>query len=62
VAKITRHEFMGSKVLLFFLFLFGITIPFALVYLIGATISIEEEIGDANEFLEAFRTGKIGRR
>jgi hypothetical protein len=40
----------------------GITLPFAIIYLICATVAIEEEIDNPTEFLEAFRAGKVGRR
>ena len=62
MAKITRYEFVGNKWVFLLAWVLGITIPFAILYLIGATVAVEEELEDPEEFLEAFRAGKVGRR
>jgi hypothetical protein len=55
MAKITRYEFVGSKWLFFLLWVLGITIPFAILYLVSATAAVEEEVGNPAEFLDGFR-------
>jgi hypothetical protein len=55
MAKITRYEFVGNKWLFFLLWILGITIPFAILYLVEATAAIEEEVGSPAEFLNGFR-------
>ncbi len=62
MAKLTRHEFVGNKLLVLLLFLTGIGVPFALIYLIEATVAIEEEVEDPNKFLDAWRSGKVANR
>jgi len=62
MAKITRYEFVGKRWLVWLFWVLGITIPFAIIYLICATVAIEEEIDNPTEFLEAFRAGRVGRR
>lgn len=61
MAQIVRHEFVGNKFLLVLLWITGIGIPLAVLYLIESTVTVEDEIEDATEFLEAFRAGKVGR-
>ncbi len=46
MAKIIRHEFLGSWLLFLILCLTGIGIPVAILYLINKTVSIEEEVSD----------------
>jgi hypothetical protein len=61
MGKIVRHEFVGNKWLLFLLFLFGITFPFALIYFFESLVTVVDEIDDPEKFMEVFRSGKIGR-
>ena len=62
MAKLIRHESIGKRLLLFVLFLTGIGVPLAPIYLIEATVAIEEEVEDPAKFLQAWRAGKVGRR
>ena len=62
MGKIVRHEFLGSRFLFILLCLTGIGIPAAVLYLIKATVTIEEELDNPTEFLEAFRAGKVVRK
>jgi hypothetical protein len=61
MGKVIRHEFVGSKLLFFLLCLLGITIPFAIVYLIEGTVTVEDEMQDPEKFMTAFREGKVGK-
>ncbi len=62
MGKIVRHEFLGSRILFTLLCLTGIGIPAAVVYLIESTVTIEEELDNPTEFLEAFRAGKVSHK
>ena len=61
MGKITRHEFLGSQILLTILFLTGLGIPLAVVYFITSLVTIEEEVEDPVKFLEQFRAGNLGQ-
>jgi hypothetical protein len=53
--KITRYEWHGNWVILFLLWIAGITIPFAVVYFTTNLLKIETEVADGaelSEFLE----------
>ncbi|MBI1930069.1 hypothetical protein HYR99_38185 [Candidatus Poribacteria bacterium] len=59
MGKIVRREFVGSRLFFFLLCISIIFIPIALIYLLEATVTVEEEVEDPTEFLEALRTGRI---
>lgn len=61
MGKIIRREFLGSRIVLTLLCLTGIGIPIAIIYLIEATVTIEEEVEDPSDFTEMLRAGKLGR-
>ena len=61
MARIVRHEFLGSMLGFWFLCITGIGIPLAIVYLLGMTVRIEEEIENPTEFVEKFRMGELGK-
>jgi hypothetical protein len=61
MGKIVRREFVGSRLVFFLLCLFGITLPFAIIYLLEATVTIEDEMEDPEKFMMALREGKVGR-
>ena len=61
MGKLIRHEFVGNPYLFWILFALGITIPFAIIYLITATVTIEEDLEDPTEFLEGFRAWKAAK-
>lgn len=50
--KIIRKEFTGNRLFFFLLCLTGIGIPIAMLYLMEATITIETNVEDAEEFLD----------
>ncbi len=62
MGKLIRHEFIGNPYLFWILFILGITLPFAILYLIRATVTVEEELENPSEFLEAFRTAQLSKK
>ena len=58
MGKIVRHEFIGNQYFFLFLCLSGIFIPLAILYLMGATVTVEENIEDPTKFLMEYRAGK----
>ncbi len=52
-------EVVGNRWLLFLLFILGITIPFAILYLLEATVTVETEIDNPEEFMDSLRKRKI---
>ncbi len=58
MARIVRHEFIGSPIVFLALCLSGIGIPLAILYLMGATVTVEEDIEDPTKFLMEYRAGK----
>lgn len=58
MGKIVRYEFLGSPMLFWFMCITLVGIPMAVLYLIGATVGIEESLDDPTEFLEKYRSGE----
>ena len=54
-SKIVRYEFLGSRFWFWTLFILGITLPLAILYLIGCTVRIDEELENPSEFLAQHR-------
>jgi hypothetical protein len=61
MSKIIRHEFMGSWLLFWFLCVSLIGIPLALLYLRVATLRIEDDLDDPEQFVAEFRQGKLAK-
>lgn len=61
MGKIVRYEFLGNPTRFWFLCLTVIGIPMAILYLIEATVRIEESLNDPGEFLDEYRSGKFKR-
>lgn len=59
MSKIIRNEFMGSWLLFSILCITVIGIPLALLYLLSGTIRIETEMEDPEQFVAAYRAGKL---
>ncbi len=59
MSNIVRYEFMGSTLVFWLLFVTGVLIPVAIVYLVNGTIRIENEIDEPEEFVEQYRAGKL---
>lgn len=62
MGRIVRYEFLGSPMLFWLLCITLIGIPMAILYLIGATVRIEESLDDPTEFLEKYRSGEYKRK
>ena len=62
MGKIVRYEFLGSPMLFWFMCITLIGIPMAILYLISATVGIEESLDDPTEFLEKYRSGEYKRK
>lgn len=62
MGKIVRREFVGSRLLFSVLFLLGITLPVAIIYLLEATVTVEDEMENPEEFMTALRQGKVSRK
>ncbi len=58
MGKIVRYEFLGSPMLFWLMCSTLIGIPMAILYLIGATVGIEESLDDPTGFLEKYRSGE----
>ena len=59
MSKIVRYEFLGSWFLFWVFCITVVGIPLATLYLLSATVRIEEDLEDPQRFLEAFRAGKL---
>lgn len=55
MAKVVRYEFMGSWLIFWVLFISGLGLPFAILYLLDGTLRLETEVDDAEKFVEAYR-------
>ncbi len=55
MAKVIRYEFMGSWLIFWVLFISGLGLPFAILYLLEGTLRLEKEVDDAEKFMEALR-------
>ncbi len=60
MSKIVRHVFVGNAFLFWLLFISGIGMPFAILYLMQRTVRIEEDIQDPQRFVQQF--GRYGGR
>jgi type III secretory pathway component EscS len=56
--KITRYEWHGSALVLVLLWILGITIPFAVVYLMTNLLRIETQVADGTRLSEFLRARK----
>ena len=61
MSKVVRYQFMGSWFLFWLLFVSGIGLPFALLYLLNTTIRLDSELTDPEEFMAAYRAGKLAK-
>jgi hypothetical protein len=58
MSNVVRYEFMGSWVLFWFLFITGIGMPFAILYLLDGTLRLQTDVDDPEKFVEAYRRAK----
>jgi len=62
MGKIVRYEFLGIPTLFWFMCITVIGIPMAILYLISATVRVEESLEDPTQFLEKYRAGEYKRK
>jgi hypothetical protein len=62
MGKIIRREFVGNRWIFFALCIFVITLPFAVMYFLEAAVTVENQMEDPEEFMDALRQGKIGNK
>jgi hypothetical protein len=62
MSKIVRYEFLGSWIIFSLMFLSGVGIPGAILYLLNGLVSLETTMDDPEKFLAEFRAGKWRRR
>ena len=62
MSKVVRYEFFGSWIVFWFMFVTGVGIPVAVLYLLTRTLSVETEMKDPERFVADFRAGKIRPR
>jgi len=60
VKKVLRREFVGSQFLFWIMAMIPFTLPFAILYFVEWTVTIEEEVEDFENFLKRRRL-KYGR-
>ena len=56
--RIRKREFTGSRFLFWVLFISGIGLPLAIVYLINGVVETEFEVEDAEAFWKSYKKGK----
>jgi hypothetical protein len=57
--KVARYEWHGSGLILFFLFILGFTIPFAVIYFMTNLLQIETEVADADKLSDYLARQKM---
>ncbi|MBV9081340.1 MAG: hypothetical protein JOZ62_01590 [Acidobacteriaceae bacterium] len=62
MSKIVRYEFMGSWVIFSLLFLSGIGLPGAILYLLNGLVMVETAMDDPEKFIDEYRAGFWRRR
>ena len=56
MATISRYEFMGSWLYFWFLCITVVGLPLAFLYLLNATVHVEDQVDDAESVVSALRT------
>jgi len=62
MSKIVRYEFLGSWIIFSLLFLSGVGLPAAILYLLDGLVCVETSMEDPEKFLAEFRAGKWRRK
>jgi len=62
MSKIVRYEFTGNWGVLLILCLSMVGIPIAIMYFLNGLVRIDTEMENPEEFLAAYKAGKIGRK
>lgn len=58
MSKVVRYEFMGSWLIFWVLFISGIGLPFAVLYLLDGTLRLDTEVDDPEKFVETYRNAR----
>lgn len=58
MSNVVRYEFMGSWVIFWLLFITGIGMPFAILYLLDGTLRLQTDVDDPEKFVETYRGRK----
>ena len=61
MSRIVRYEFTGSWLIFCLACLTGILIPYAILYLLTATLRVETEMPDPERFVADYRSGRLRR-
>jgi hypothetical protein len=59
MSKVVRYDFLGSWLLFWAACITGVLIPIGVLYLITGIIRTETEMDRPEEFVEAYRAGRI---
>jgi hypothetical protein len=62
MSKIVRYEFGGNWLVFWLLCLTGVGIPIAVILFVNGLVRIDTEMKDPEEFLAAYRAGKVGKK
>ena len=62
MSKVVRYQFMGSWLWFWVLCVSAVGIPFAFLYLLNGTVRLESDLDQPEEFVAAFRAGKLAKR
>jgi hypothetical protein len=60
MSRIVRWEFMGSWLLFWALSISVLGIPLALLYLVNGTVRVEQDMEDAERFMDYLRAKRSG--
>lgn len=58
MGKIVRYEFLGSRWIFLLYCITEIGIPFGILWLLGSTVEVHEDLEDPTKFLEHWCTSR----
>ncbi|MCK6460153.1 MAG: hypothetical protein L6Q95_09700 [Planctomycetes bacterium] len=62
MGRIIYREFLGSRLVLTALFLCGIGIPLAVIYVLEYTITVEEDVESPSDYVASWRARRPDAR
>lgn len=62
MGRIIYREFLGSRLVLTALFLSGIGIPLAVIYVLEYTITVEEDVESPSDYVASWRARRPDAR
>ncbi len=62
MSKIVRYEYLGSWAYFWLCCVSIVGIPVAILMLINGTVRVEDEMKEPEEFLAAYRAGKVPKQ